>query len=274
MPTYDERENQTYEGQPVECYRIVHGETVWLYTSAAEEITLPTGVFVPEVLTGKEASFSQEDSDDIREVSVPATNPVAQLFVGEPPTAPVWITAFAAHRGDESNPVSFFTGKVTRARVTGSEAVLVATNIEALIERNVPVIQMQAPCNHVLYSAECGADPTACRDSVTVTTVDGVTVTSNDFALRSDQWFRGGRLVSLDGEMRFIGNHEGDTVTLLSPMPGLASLDQVWAYWGCDRLESTCRDKFSNLDNHMGWSRLPGRNPFRGRIDSPYKGGL
>jgi len=274
MPTYDERENQRYQGKPVECFRFVQGESVWLYTSADEEITLPTGVFVPEVMSAGEESFSAENSDDSREITVPVTNPIAELFIGHPPTAPIWVTAFSAHRGDESNPISFFTGRVTRARHEESQAMLVATNIEALITRNVPVQQMQAPCNHVLYSAECGADPTACRDSVTVTTVDGVTVTSNDFALRPDQWFRGGRLESLDGEMRFIGNHDGDTITLLSPMPGLASLDQVWAYWGCDRLEATCRDKFSNLDNHLGWSRLPGRNPFRGRIDSPFKGGL
>jgi hypothetical protein len=35
----------------------------------------------------------------------------------------------------------------------------------------------------------------------------------------------------------------------------------------CDHLETTCRDKFDNLVNHPGWSRLPGRNPFVGRID-------
>jgi len=35
----------------------------------------------------------------------------------------------------------------------------------------------------------------------------------------------------------------------------------------CDHLEITCRDKFDNLVNHLGWSRLPGRNPFVGRID-------
>ena len=82
-----------------------------------------------------------------------------------------------------------------------------------------------------------------------------------------NQWFRGGRLESADGEARFIADHVGNTVTLISPLPGLASLDLAWAYWGCDHLEATCRDKFANLVNHLGWSRLPGRNPFVGRID-------
>ena len=73
--------------------------------------------------------------------------------------------------------------------------------------------------------------------------------------------------VPTTGETRFIVDHQGDTVSLISPIPGLSSLDQVWAYWGCDHLEATCQNKFSNLVNHLGWSRLPGRNPFSGRID-------
>ena len=82
------------------------------------------------------------------------------------------------------------------------------------------------------------------------------------FALRPDQWFRGGRLQTSEGETRFIADHAGDTVKLISPLPGLEFLDVVWAYWGCDHLETTCLDKFQQLDNHLGWSRLPGRNPF------------
>jgi hypothetical protein len=92
-------------------------------------------------------------------------------------------------------------------------------------------------------------------------------VVSNGFALRPDQWYQGGRLESATGETRFVVDHQGDTVTLISPLPGVSSLDDVWAYWGCDHLEATCRDKFGNLTNHLGWSRLPGRNPFSGRID-------
>lgn len=271
MSTYDEREKQRYQGEPVECFRFVQGENTWLFTSADEEIALPIGLFVPETISRPdESEYSQEDSSDSIEVHVAATNPVAELYIGDVPTSPVWLTLYSAHRGDEASPVTTFTGKMTRSRFDESEAVLVGTNVMADLNKNVPVLQMQTPCNHILYSSECGADPSACSDSITVTTVDGRTVTSNDFALRPDGWYSGGRLLSGDGEMRFIADHEGDTVTLISPMPGLESLDQVWAYWGCDHLEETCAEKFDRLNNHLGWSRLPGRNPFVGRIDTQF----
>ena len=265
--TYDAREKGRYSGQPVEGFRFAQGSNLWLYTSADREIMLPAGVFTPEAITRTELDFSQEDTGETIEFTIPRTNPVAALFIGDLPSAPVWVTVYRAHRGDEDLAVTIFSGKVSRARFEESEAILVGASLMAVLSRTVPVLAMQTPCNHVLYSAACGANPASSRDSITVTSVEGATVTSNDFALRPDQWFRGGRLESEAGETRFIADHRGDTVTLISPLPSLASLDSIWAYWGCDHLETTCRDKFGNLINHLGWSRLPGRNPFVGRID-------
>jgi len=267
MSTYDEREKQRYGGMPVECYRFAQSENLWLLTSADREITLPIGRFTPETITRSACDFSKEDSAQSMDVILPRTSPVAALFIGNVPSSPLWLTIYRAHRGDESEYVAAFTGRVVSARFTESEVHLAATSITSFFSRNVPVVQMQTPCNHVLYSAECGANPTSCRDSITVTTVDGVTIVSNDFGLRADHWFRGGRLETADGESRLIAEHVGDTVTLISPVPGLASLDVVWAYWGCDHLESTCQSKFGRLENHLGWSRIPGRNPFGGSID-------
>jgi len=266
--TYAEREVHRYGGQPVEGFRFVQGSNSWLFTSADREITLPIGTFSPTTIKRTAMEHTDEDSGEKMEFTVPADNPVALMFIGAVPSSPVWVTAYRAHRDLETDTVTTFTGKITRARFKGSEATLVGTSTGAMMQRNCPNLMMQTPCNHVLFSAECGADPTSCRESVTIATVDGVEVTSSDFALAPDQWFRGGRLMKSDGETRFIGDHQGDTVILISALPGLETSDVVYAYWGCDHLEVTCGVKFSNLDNHLGWSRLPGRNPFTTRIDS------
>ena len=265
--SYDDREKSRYSGQPVEGFRFAQGSNLWLYTSADREVVFPIGTFTPEPISRSAMDFSKEDVTETMEFSVSVENPVAALFIGDVPSSPVWITAYRAHRGDEVDAVAFFTGKITRARFLGSEATLVGTSLAALLLRSVPVLKMQTPCNHVLFSAECGANPSTSRESVTIGTVSGVTVTSSDFGLEDDQWFRGGRLESPAGESRFIADHVGDTITLLSPLPGLASLDVCWAYWGCDHLAATCSSKFSQLDNHLGWPDLPNRNPFTGRID-------
>jgi uncharacterized phage protein (TIGR02218 family) len=268
MAGYTDREESQHGGQPIEGYRFVQGASSWLYTSADREITLPIGTFAPEPMIRTAFSQSKEDSSGQLKITLPRTSPVPALFVGEVPSTPVWFTLYRAHRGDETETLTAFKGQITAVTFQGSEAALTATSVAATLVRGIPVVQMQCPCNHVLFSAECGADPTSCRDSVTIATVTGRTVTSNDFALRADGWFNAGRLECGD-EMRFIADHVGNTITLLSPVPGLESLAECWAYWGCDHLEATCDSKFSRLVSFLGWSRLPFKNPFRSRMDTP-----
>jgi len=128
---------------------------------------------------------------------------------------------------------------------------------------------MQNQCNHALFSPGCGLYKLfpLWRNPVHVSAVDGCVVKANEFTNHEDQFYRGGMLESITGEVRFIADHQGDTVVLLSPMSSLEVAQYAWAYWGCDHDEETCLKKFGNLPNHLGWRRIPGHNPFRGRID-------
>jgi len=265
--TYDAREKSRYGGQPIEGFKFVQGNNSWFYTSADREIVLPAGSFSPTVISRTELDFSQEDTGESVDVSLPRDNPVVELFIGDLPSTPVWITIYRAHRNDESLAVTIFAGRVIRAHFEESQATLRCASLLTILNRSLPILTIQTHCNHVLFSVGCGVNPTVSRDSITIATVTGATIVSADFALRADQWFRSGRLENPQGETRFIVDHVGDTIELFSAMPGLGPGNVVWAYWGCDHLEATCANKFSNLDNHLGWSRLPGRNPFDGRID-------
>lgn len=268
MTPFGDREVAAYTGQPVECYRVQTASDLYLWTSADRTVTLPQGTFAPEVVTRSGFGFSQEDQAEALTITVARDNDLVAPFIGLMPSTPILVTIYRAHRGAEADAIVWFTGTVQRIKWRESEAVLECQSLVARLARSVPPLHVQTPCNHVLFEAGCKANPLTSRDLVTVTTVSGLTVVSNDFALRADQWFRGGRLVTLDGaETRFIGDHVGDTVTLLGPVPGLVSSDQVYAYWGCDRSEATCASKFNVLDSHLGWARIPSRNPYEGRID-------
>jgi uncharacterized phage protein (TIGR02218 family) len=266
--TFADRETSRHGAEPVECYHFSAGAQTWRWTSADRVITLPIGIFVPHPISRDESEFSKEDTGETPRLKVPRDNEVAQLFVGEQPTALVRLSMYRAHRDDESLYLPWFTGQVKYAQFEESEAILECASFMATLNTDFPTVSVQAPCNRIFGSAECGVDLPSVQDAVNVTTVDGATIVSNDFALRADQWFRGGRLLKLTtGEVRFISDHVGDTITLLSPMPGLVSGDDVLAEWGCDHLEDTCRNKFANIVNHDGLARLPSRNPFSQRID-------
>ena len=268
--SYDFKEKSRHGGQPVECYKFAQGAEAWLWTSADREVSLPlAGDYSPMVISRGELDFSHEDTGETLQINLPRANAVAALFIGELPSTPVWVIIHRAHRGDEELAIVIFEGRLLGVRFEESEAILTAGSLMTILNRGVPPVVVQTPCNHVLYSPACGITPSAVigRDSVLIDSVDGATITSSDFALRDNGWFSGGRLDTPEGNMRFIVNHAGDKVTLLSALPGLEAGATIYAYWGCDHLETTCASKFSNIDNHLGWARLPSRNPFEGRID-------
>lgn len=263
--SYEEREESQHGGAPVECYRVSHAGTLWLFTSADREIALPVGVFAPEIITRGATDQNQEDAAGSLELRVKRDNPVAGLFVGFPPEASVGLIIYRAHRGEEADAKAWWTGSVTSAHFEGSEATVACIPLSAGLKRRLPGLMYQLPCNHYVYSTGCGANPLTFRDVITVTTVTGNEVVSNDFAGRPDGWFTGGKLEKPAGGKRLIVAHAGNTVTLLSPLPGLQSLDVVHAYAGCDRLRTTCQNKFANLDNHYGFDAIPSRNPHEQR---------
>ncbi len=75
-----------------------------------------------------------------------------------------------------------------------------------------------------------------------------------------DATYRGG-FILWSGQRRFIVEKVGQDVTLMSPFIGLTVGQTVKAYAGCDGTETVCAQRFANLDKHLGFARVPYRNP-------------
>lgn len=267
MTPLADHEESTYQGKPVECYRFSTGAEVWRHTSADVRVVLPAGTFDPASISRSGTGYSEEENSQTIEIEVPRNHPVAALFVGYPPSIPVGVIVYRAHRQELDSFVPYWTGKVISSRTLGSSAFLLCGSLLHSLKRRVPVLSYQTPCGLILYGAECGANSTAHRTLVTITTVNGRTLTSADFDALPDGSLDGGTIVAPDGTPRFVTSHVGDTVQVIARFPNLVSLDVVEAFDGCDRLEPTCSGKFGRLDSHMGFSRFPLRNPFDGRVD-------
>jgi uncharacterized phage protein (TIGR02218 family) len=267
--SYDASEKEQFSGKPVECFEFMQGSTTWRHTSADSVIVLSEGTFEPEAIERKEEEFSDEEITESVEISMPPSLPVAMAILSGVNQEPISLTVYRAHRGDLASRVRAFTGVVSSASMSGSDVVVSCASISAALDRQIPALAMQNQCNHALYSPACGLDKMFAlwRNAVHLVSVDGCVVKAEEFTNHEDQYYRGGMLESFTGEVRFIADHVHDTVRLLSPMASLAAGDYAWAYWGCDHDEETCLKKFGNLPNHLGWRRIPGHNPFRGRID-------
>lgn len=264
--TFETFETSVHGGRPVECYRFIFGATTYRWTSADTTIVLPQGTFTPAVISRGPLDHSNESRAGHLEVTVPRDNPLVGPFVPYVPGAKVLLTIFTAHRGDEANALPMFFGEVVSIVVKDSECVLTCAPFDQAFKRQVPLLSCQPRCQWALYGPGCGVDRLSFRDSCLVSSVTGVQVFSDDFTARDDQWYRNGWMETSAGDVRMVVDHVGNRVTLMSPYPSLAGGQTVFVFAGCDRTEAVCHAKFNNLPNHLGFPRVPRRNPFVGSV--------
>lgn len=264
--TFDASEKSVYGGRPVECYKFVFGATTYLWTSADATVVLPQGTFTPAVISRGELDHSKEDHAGNLEVTVARDNPLVAPYVPYVPGSKVALTLFRAHRGDEANATAMFFGEVVSIVVHGSEAVFTCAPFDQAFARQVPLLTCQPRCQWALYGTGCGVNALSFRDTCLVDSVTGVTVFSAAFAARPDQWFRNGWMEDAAGDIRMVVDHVSNKITIMSPYPALAGGATVKVFAGCDRTEAICASKFNNLVNHLGFPRVPRRNPFVGSV--------
>lgn len=271
-PSYSDRENSVHGGEPVECYRFTQGGKVYLWTSADSPITLPVGTFQPEITIRGKPEFSNEDSSGSIEIEVDRRNPIAALFASLPPSIPVAVTIYRAHRGDEANFIYLFrAGKVIRAKGGGSRKRLVCVTVAHRLTQKIPGASYQPQCNHVLYDEGCTVSESAFTDTITVTTVDGDVIQSSDIALKPVDWYLNGKFYLPNGEYRMVVEYvTASSIRVLAPFNELASLTQAKVTAGCNHLEDHCgaydsvdnpAGRFDNIKNFYGFSNLPLLNP-------------
>lgn len=255
-------------GEPVECYKFTVGATTYRYTSADRNVSLAvvdSGTYVPSVVSHDEQVYSQEDASENIAVKVPRTTPVAQLFVAYNPPGFVVLSIFRKHRADPEE-ITLFVGRVLSCTFDGPEATLTCAPISQVFRRRIPSLVIQPQCNWNLYGTGCGVDKLLFKDSGTVLAVSGAVVRAFVFGTRPAGWYNNGWLELASGERRYIVSHVGDAVTLQTSFPALAVGASVDAFAGCDRTEATCASKFANLVNHLGFPRVPTRNPYSGSV--------
>lgn len=260
--TFDASEKSAYGAKPVECYRISQGETLYLFTNADAVVVIPQGTFTPASISNTGLEHSKESGAGSTELRVPRDSPLALMFATIIPALPVNVTIYKAHRDDLANAIPMFYGVVASVNIENSEAVLTCAPFGEALQRVVPLLSYQFQCNWPLYGSGCGLSSSSFLDTCTVGSVTGVSVVSGDFAVRADGWYRNGWLQDANGDVRFVVAHVGNTITLMNAFPALASGATVYAYPGCDRTEATCASKFNNLVNHLGFPRVPTKNPF------------
>lgn len=262
-------------GAPVELYTLQRGSKVWRYTSADAAQTASGITFAPAVMK-RSAIEQKQDAPGIQyTLTVSLNTPFGQDLL-DASGAPVTCTLIRAQSGNTIAPV--LAGEVTAVKFTDDDAELTVATIERRFKQLIPRVPVQRTCPWTIYSNSCGVDKTAFATSTTVSSVSqvagGFTVTLA--ASQTDGYWTNG-LVVMDagGPAMFVAAHAGAVVTIwATAIPSTVTNGAgLTVYAGCDKLRSTCINKFNNLDNFAGFPDLPSKDPKLTQLDKTFAPG-
>ena len=271
--TYQATEESRYSGSLMELYRFTQGGNVWAFTPAdhppvgfVDPLDAGEYSYLPIAMSRTPMKVTREDTSENITVTVPIDNPVAALFIPFTPATPVGLVIFRMHRLDpDHEAIPHFIGSVVSIATKDSTAQLLCAPVSQTLKRKVPRLSYQKKCNWFLGSPGCGIDLASFTDSATLSAVTGLTIVSSTFAAKPDGYYKAGFVTSAAGDRRFVVEHVGNTITLEVRFPATITAGAVVsATAGCDGTEAVCKDKFDNLVNHLGFSRIPGKNPYAG----------
>lgn len=250
-------ESSTQDGQPIECFKFVYGNTTYAYTSSRFDVSLTvtngeltsTEKYTADhIKRGNIKPSSQGDSSSVS-VTVDKDNAVAALFKGSPPSDKVLVTIIRLHEQDHAAYDKVFTGEVIQAAFQDSECEL-TVKMENWLTRKLPNFMRQFFCCNIIYDASCRLDKADYAKEIYVDGVNGLTITAADLEGSADDYYAGG-LLYYGNDVRMISANAGKTLTLRYPFP-TTPMGKVTVYPGCDQRFRTCALRFNNVENFTG----------------------
>lgn len=266
----DEYAGPDLQTRPVYLYRATRGSSVWYWTNYPATIEAGGETWRPADITHGTMTLDRDAFPEPFEVSL-GTSSAAHPFRSfltttaiELTTLEVFETAAPGFSVDLGDP--FFKGQIGAPTYRPRGVVVLRTTSPLRVnERRVPRFLLQRRCNHTLFDGSCRVNAATFSEIGTVTAVGSKYVDATEFGDRATaesnaQFFALGR-VRIGNEIRLCVSQSGDRLTLNAAFVSASIGDTVTAWAGCDKLLSTCVNKFDNLVNFGGFPDMPYENP-------------
>lgn len=236
--------------------------------NSVKEITIGSNTYAPAVVERGDLEHTIENEVTSLELTIGAKsltyrgrNAVSMVTDGLLDNVPY---SLILYEPTQNSTRGLFQGYVVSDVSMGSYTVkLKVKDILYRLENfQLPRIVYQSQCNNTLFDFGCNLNSDAYKVTGTYESGNRQTVTSSTFASKADGWFRFGVIAVTSGEnvgqSRYVLSHIGSTITTDKPFWYDFSAGDTFNVWaGCDKLGTTCRDKFSNYANFVGFEFVP-----------------
>lgn len=248
---------------PVELYHIWYeGGQNWYYTSCDVTISFDGNDYEPSPIKRGSVRFNSELEAQTMKFTTSYLNGNTSEFITTNPIQPLWISVvktFHDRVTDEGEVV--FIGQIKTVSFKGVQAEATCVGFEHYLKKIIPLWRYQINCNHTVFDTNCALTKSSYLTSAVVdVSWDGQHLTSTSFGSQASGYFIGGEVV-YGSESRTIIDHSGNIVRLMYKFKTLETGETVLAYPGCDGRPETCRDKYDNILNFLGFPFIPEENP-------------
>lgn len=254
-----------FNGKPAELYRFRGAaNTEYRYSTADQPVVFSGEEYLPGIVARSQIEQKTGELPQGIEIKLDARDVLPQQYVPFQPGEPVAVTIFRLHVHDNDlEAVPIFTGEVASVNndVEGV-ATLTCIPIDAKLKREVPWPRFTPTCTRTLYEPGCNLNRLDWRVTADVTLAQGTLLTVPSISGFNIGYFRGGYVQRSNGDRRLILQHDPLQVRIDYPFFDVDAPETMFFFPGCDRLRSTCIDKFNNRANFLGFTQVPTVNPF------------
>lgn len=266
--------------KPIELYKFVRGNQEWTYTSGDTSINYNSDTYVPVPIGRGGIESKNELSKANLDIKIDIYDDLARLLLREINDEILSLTLFI-QVGMSTNTA--WKGRLSSIKPSATQLTMVFESVFTSLRRPGLRARYQKTCRHMLYGRGCtlNAEDFAVDGFATDVTANGLQITVPEAAGEDDGYYIGGMIRAPDETLRMIIGHSGSVLTLIRPLDSLTAAIvgtgygmgygegyggtvAVKIYPGCDRLRSTCKNKFNNLLNYGGFPWIPSKNPMGG----------
>jgi hypothetical protein len=269
MTTFDILESSDESSRPIELYEITKGTTTWRFTSAEDDITPASDTFTAEAIQrGKIQQGSDQENRNVT-ITLPSNNSFASQYIEVVPGEKASVSIFRYQRDEVpafNTQVLLFKGQVQSVQFPndGHTASIALRSIESALNRNIPRFTFMSMCNHILYSADCGATASSFDHTGNVSSISGNTVTVSGLNASGLDFVGGYCRPTGVEDFRMILAQSGDVLTLLLPFASDPTGMNLQAFAGCDHvLTGDCALVFDRVADFGGFHFVSEDNIFQ-----------
>lgn len=267
--SFSDYESSHYLGMPVELMDIIYGETdtdVIHLTTADHVLTVggfdyQPGYMERDSITGDGNPY---DSEQIT-FKLARGNPFEAIWVEQNFVKLVMIRVREMHLNDVlQNTRMVWNGRSMGVSLETSTMNLGSERLSTYMKYGALTMKYQVgQCVNILWRGLCLLNKADFEVTGFITSVNANDVIIPEAAAFADGYFLGG-ILTVNGINRWVVGHVGSTIIVDRTAAVLVHAAAASLYPGCNRLKTTCDDKFDNGINYLAFDEMPNSGPFDG----------